>query len=135
MEQYSSGEINLDASFLLWLNKQADYHENEEWMLDAFLFTLRKISLHKTIRLDRNQFLHRRFWKGMEYSFRYKLLTKSKKPADFVLYRFIETVLMTEEWINKDSFCVSITDKGEAFLRLSRKAQWNQILRYIWPQH
>ncbi|RSL34650.1 hypothetical protein D7Z54_05810 [Salibacterium salarium] len=134
MEPYLSDDINLDASFLLWLNKQTDYLENEEWMLDAFLFALRKISRHNFIRLDKDFYLHRRFWKGMEFPFRYKLLTKRKKPGDFVLYHFIETVLITEEWIIKDSHYASITDKGEAFLCLPRKAQWNQILGYIWPQ-
>ncbi|MFZ4452237.1 hypothetical protein [Salibacterium aidingense] len=134
MEYRSSNEIYLDTSFLIWLNQQTGKYENEEWMLDAFLFLLRKIALHGQIRLDKEDYLHQRFWRGMEGVFKYRFLTKSKKPRDIVLYRFMETVAHTEEWISKEGCYAAITDKGREFLAMPRKSQWNKILEYIWPE-
>ncbi|MGY4690150.1 hypothetical protein [Salibacterium sp. K-3] len=126
-------EMDLNTSFLLWLNQQEDKRYNEEWMLDAFLFFLTKLSRHEQIRLDDHHFLHQRFWKGMEDALRYKLMNRRTKPKDIVFYQFIENVAYMEHWISKEEKYAYITPQGRDFLRMSRKAQWNRILGYIWP--
>ncbi|MFB4163463.1 hypothetical protein ACE1TI_06380 [Alteribacillus sp. JSM 102045] len=133
MDPQLKNSIHLDTSFLLWLNKQSGGHQ-EEWILDGFLFVLKKLSLHEQIRLDRDRHLHQRFWKGMEQVFQRHLLTKSKKPKDVFFYQFIETIAEEEGWIKKGRYYASITQSGREFLHLSRRAQWNHILGYIWPE-
>ncbi|SDH09000.1 hypothetical protein SAMN05192534_101577 [Alteribacillus persepolensis] len=122
----------LHTSFLMWLNQQT-YAEDEEWILERFLFVLKKIALHEQIRLDDNHNIHRRFWKGMEKAFCSHHLTKSTKPRDVFYYQFIERVLLDNHWIDKDEQRVYITKAGRRFLRQPRKQQWNNILQYIWP--
>lgn len=133
MNHQTNQAIYIETSFLLWLNKQSVTHQ-EEWMLKGFLFVLKKLSLHQQIRLDRDGHLHQRFWKGMEQVFQRQLLTKNKKPKDVFYYQFIETVAVNEGWIEKGSYYASITYHGRQFLDLPRQAQWNHILRYIWPE-
>ncbi|MFD2704401.1 hypothetical protein [Salibacterium lacus] len=126
-------DFDLNTSFLLWLNQQEHKQNNEEWMLDAFLFFLIKFSRHERIRLDNHYFLHQRFWKGMEDSLKYKLMSRRKKPKDIVLYQFMENVALVEGWIRKEETYAVVTEHGRKFLSLSRKNQWNRILGYIWP--
>ncbi|SFP26344.1 hypothetical protein [Salibacterium halotolerans] len=126
-------DFHLNTSFLMWLNQQEDKQKNEEWMLDVFLFFLTKFSRHESIRLDHHDFLHQRFWKGMEDVLEYQLMSRRKKPKDIVLYQFIENVALTENWIRKENNHAVMNEQGRQFLALTRKNQWNRILAYIWP--
>ncbi|WP_198508883.1 hypothetical protein [Bacillus sp. FJAT-44742] len=127
--------ITVDASLLLWLNEQADSQGQEELLYDSFLFFLRKIEMHETIRLDRDGFLHRRFWKGIEAALCYQLLSKHRRPGGISLYRFMEKVAEMEHFIVKEEGHARLSQQGKQFLQKKKPVQQSKILRYIWPVH
>ncbi|MFB5661625.1 hypothetical protein ACE4RR_07380 [Alteribacillus sp. HJP-4] len=115
------------------MNEQTGKRKGEEWILNSFLFFLRKLYIHKSIRIDQNGNLHRRFWKGMEGTLHFKLLQKHEKPGNILFYQFMEEVAHSENWIVIERDRAVLTENGIDFLKMPRSRQWNLILGYVWP--
>ncbi|GAE25677.1 hypothetical protein JCM9140_1684 [Halalkalibacter wakoensis JCM 9140] len=125
-------KVKVHTELFQWLNQQTDLTSNQVDLVDGFIFMLKKVKLHQSIRMINEQEVHPRFWKCHDRTFGYGLMSQKKKRKVAHLYQFYVDVSFAEGLVirKKDRLC--LTPLGERYIRKSQEEQLDVLFKYIW---
>lgn len=115
-----------------WLNEQTDLASSQIDLVDGFVFMLRKIKQHGSIRLASNEQIHPRFWRSHDRTFGYHLMGKKRNQSRAHLYQFYFDVAINDQLLFKEQDRIFITEKGETYLNKKREEQLELLFSHIW---
>ncbi|MCM3713646.1 hypothetical protein [Halalkalibacter oceani] len=124
--------MNIDIELFQWLNRQTDLNSSQIDLVDGFVFMLRKIKQHGSIRMVGNREFHSRFWRSHDRAFGYQLMKKKGRQQRAHLYQFYCDIAFEEALLKTDGTIVTLTEAGEAYLRQSKDKQLDLLFSYIW---
>ncbi|ARK30262.1 hypothetical protein [Halalkalibacter krulwichiae] len=124
-------QVNTNTELFQWLNEQTDLNSTQVDLVDGFIFMLKKINLHRSIRLINNKTLHPRFWRSHDRTFGYELM-KQKKRRVAHLYQFYVDVAFAEHLVETVNDHIALTEEGQRFLEKTCDEQLDLLFSYIW---
>ncbi len=124
--------MNVSTELFQWLNEQTDLSSSQIDLVDGFVFMLRKIKQHRSIRLISHKQIHPRFWRSHDRAFGYRLMRRSGDQHRAHLYQFYFDVAIKEKLLSVKGDKVVITEQGELYLRQKREEQLELLFTYIW---
>ncbi len=124
--------MNLSTELFQWLNEQTDLNSSQVDLVDGFVFMLRKINLHGSIRLVNDKQIHPRFWRSHDRTFGYRLMSKKTKQKRAHLYQFYIDVAFAEGLVHTSGNQLIMTDAGKMYLHKKRDEQLDLLFTYIW---
>lgn len=124
--------MNVRTELFQWLNEQTDLSSSQVDLVDGFVFMLRKIKQHGSIRLIDDQQIHPRFWRTHDRTFGYQLMSKKSKQKRAHLYQFYIDIAFTEQLVQQSGNKVMLTDAGNDYLSQKRDHQLDLLFSHIW---
>ncbi|MDT8860058.1 hypothetical protein N0O92_07410 [Alkalihalobacillus sp. MEB130] len=125
-------QVRVDTELFQWLNKQTDLTSYQVDLIDGFIFMLKKINQHGSIRMVNEKELHPRFWKCHDRTFGYGLMSPKKKQKVAHLYQFYVDVAFTEGLVKRENDRIVITEKGLFYLGKNVDEQLDLLFTYFW---
>ncbi|TWI54620.1 hypothetical protein [Halalkalibacter nanhaiisediminis] len=124
--------MNVRTELFKWLNEQTDLSSSQVDLVDGFVFMLRKMKQHGSIRLIDDRQIHPRFWRTHDRTFGYQLMGKKSKQKRAHLYQFYIDIAFTEQLVQQSGNKVMLTDAGNDYLSQKRDYQLDLLFSHIW---
>jgi hypothetical protein len=125
-------QVYVKTELFQWLNEQTDLNSSQVDLVDGFIFMLKKINHHGTIRLKNERELHPRFWRSHDRTFGYQLMQSKGKKDVAHLYQFYIDVAFAENLVQSKSGQLFLTPAGTGYLSKKYDEQLDLLFSYIW---
>ncbi|WP_332631610.1 hypothetical protein [Halalkalibacter flavus] len=125
-------QVRADTELFQWLNKQTDLNSYQVDLVDGFIFMLKKINQHESIRMINEKELHPRFWRSHDRTFGYGLMSQKTKQKGAHLYQFYIDVAFAEGLVRRNQNRLTVTELGRAYLLRDVEEQLDVLFTYIW---
>ncbi|WP_413380398.1 hypothetical protein [Alkalihalobacillus sp. 1P02AB] len=122
----------VNTTLLKLLNEQTDLSGTQIDLIDGFLFMLKKIKRHKTIRLINEKEIHPRFWRSHNRAFGYGTKNHINEHEFRLLYEFYLNVAFKEGFVESKQEFIQVTEKGLVYLKRRKEEQLDLLFQYIW---
>ncbi|KGA99193.1 hypothetical protein AJ85_08735 [Alkalihalobacillus alcalophilus ATCC 27647 = CGMCC 1.3604] len=122
----------VSTTLLKLLNEQTDLSGTQIDLIDGFLFMLKKIKRHKTIRLINEKEIHPRFWRSHNRAFGYETKNHINEREFRLLYEFYLNVAFKEGFVEGKREYIQVTEKGLVYLQRRKEEQLELLFQYIW---
>ncbi|NEU31090.1 hypothetical protein GN156_09900 [bacterium LRH843] len=124
--------MNVGTDLFQWLNEQMDLTSSQVDLVDGFVYMLRKIQQHGSIRTISEKQLHPRFWRSHDRTFGYHLMRGKGEKKRAHLYQFYTNIAFKESFIRETGSKVTITEEGTKYISKKRDEQLDLLFTYIW---